>query len=234
MDSVHLVTQEKFRVEKPGWKPSRVHEHPTSPAREHRPRAQRPGRAPAAPCRGEPCRAPAAACPGRPRAPSACTPVPPAPAACRLCASRAQRPQARAARKPVPPARARACWLPLAPQCPRPSACLCLLRYCAARQRPCRGPSASCWRLLRSAPAQPPCPLVAIQFLYRNTNSQPNPAATVTIQKLYCDALLLPSQPSLSIAIQTLSCNSISPLATLHSLAIHFPFLQYNFFFFTI
>ena len=41
MNRVQTVTQKHYRVEKPGRKPSQVHEHPTGPACAHR---QRPGR----------------------------------------------------------------------------------------------------------------------------------------------------------------------------------------------
>ena len=84
MDSVHLVTQEKFRVEKPGWKPSRVHEHPTGPGRApsaqatHAPRACRAPRAfracchaPARPLRPAPARCCRLSAPACARAPTA-------------------------------------------------------------------------------------------------------------------------------------------------------------------
>ena len=40
MNRVQTVTQKHYRVEKPGQKPNRVHEHPTGPACEHKPRAR--------------------------------------------------------------------------------------------------------------------------------------------------------------------------------------------------
>ena len=146
---------------------------------------------------------------------------------------------------------------PARPCCrPRSRAPACLARAPAplppsalAAQRPCRlrasllssrapyalsrAPRAP----VRACCAQLPSPSVAIQFffLYCDTISQPNPAASVTIQKLYRDTL--PSQPAIqsynttpprlqyklvycnrkfsspafSIAIQCNPCNTIFP-----------------------
>ena len=138
MNSVHLMSQEKYRVEKLGRKPSRVHEHPTGPACAHRPRAQRQGCAhPAPACRAP--RAPSVTCSARLRLArlASLAPHARAPAASRSRApSCLQRPLARPR------------TLVLRAPSPRLIVCLRLLRARAARQRPLRP------RLLRPAPCR--------------------------------------------------------------------------------
>ena len=173
MNSIHLVTQEKYRVEK------RIENRPSAPSAQPkaRPRAQRPGRGPSAlPHAQRP-----AACPTPCRAPSAlpCAPRRPLPPAC-ACAQ-------------VPLARVRT-------PTQRPPAARATLALCAPARSPCAPQHA---RLRPSAPARACCLAqrrVVTQLPVLRHKQPCLLPLFLTIQFfLYCDQLVLShvSQPAI-------------------------------------
>ena len=132
----------------------------------------------------------------------------------RLCPTRFPRPAAHPARPcsaPCASVHAPACASLRAHAVSRPCAC------CAPVPRtrnPCLAPSAPV-----RAPAAPSCLVLQSQynfFLYYNTISQPNTAASVTTQKLYRDTISQPHQTSYcnTISATQLYCNTISSQAS--------------------
>ena len=190
MNSVHLVTQEKYRVEK------RIENRLSAPSAQPkaRPRAQRPGRTPSAQ-------------PALPRA-------------------------LRARPRLLPlTCRARARYALRAPRIPPPRTARCPPRLLhALRALPAR-PSACCTPAALHAPAPTPgrpsclahCRNTKFCIVTQPPSLQYNPSSLLpAIQYLYCNTLCL--QPPVYH-------NTIS-LCFKPSLAIHFPSLQYKFFFF--
>ena len=202
--------------------------------RVHRVHSPRPARAPSA----QAARLPRPCCARLARPALRCRAPLPRAAAARRC------PQALPPRLPLPralPAARHACRAqPSAPRTPSPAP----LRLPVRPARPCGraccpAPAVSWlgWPLYCNTVQPCPCSTVAIQFFYCNTNSQPNPAASMAIhssvlqhnptlqasfsaiQKLYSNIIFFPL---------SLPCNTISQYKLCSS---HFQISAPNFFF---
>ena len=221
MNSIHLVTQEKYRVENQYEKPNRVHEHPAGTPRcaqavrpAPRPCAQRPGRAPHACCRAPAARAQDARVPAA-RAPAACAPAASSPRALQhACAS---------ARAPATPcvaySRSRAHVVPLpartqppaprVPHAPRLRAQRQHTQRLPAQRpaRPAPTPSAVSWPVLRHSPAAhcSSCHNTIFVLRYKLLAAKPpeiqscntTEPSSLQYKKLYCNIVSKPTTPIL-------------------------------------
>ena len=207
MNSVHLVTKEKYRVENQYEKPNRVHEHLTGPA--GMPRCTQAARTAPRPC--SPCLLPR---PCRAR-PAACAPATRAPAACAPCALPRSRESARApavftpAYAPACAPRAHAVPLlarALRAQPPAPGT-LRLRTQCQHAQRPAPAPSAVSWPVPRHSPAAhcSSCHNTIFVLRYKLPAAKPPKIqscntiepSSLQYKKLYCNIVSKPTTPIL-------------------------------------